>query len=164
MLHFAPEPFLVKHFKNNNYLTYVTADLNPVFASTKVDITDINFSNDYFDFILCLHVLEHIPDDGKAIRELYRVCKPGGLAFIQVPVDINRSETFEDPSVVNEEDRRRVFGQFDHVRICGLNYHERLKKAGFNVEVINYSERFSQEDLLKFGFLSREDFYLCKKV
>ena len=163
MLHFAPEPFLINHFKSNKNLIYISADLNPVFAANKVDITDIIFSNDFFDFILCLHVLEHIPDDSKAMRELYRVLKPGGWALIQVPIDINRSKTFEDPTVVSEEDRLRVFGQVDHVRICGLDYSERIKKAGFLVDIIDYPKFLSQEDLQRYGLMSREDIFICKK-
>jgi SAM-dependent methyltransferase len=163
MLHFAPEPFLTNQFKRNKNLVYITADLYPVFAAIKVDITDINFSNDSFDFILCLHVLEHIPDDDKAIRELYRVLKVGGWALIQVPIDIKRFKTFEDAEVVTDEDRRRVFGQVDHVRICGLDYHERLIKAGFAVDVINYSEILGPKEVQRLGLMSREDFYICKK-
>lgn len=163
MLHFAPEPFLIKHFKSNKNLIYITGDINPVFAENKIDITKICCSNDFFDFILCLHVLEHIPDDGKALQELYRGLKPGGWALIQVPIDLKRPKTFEDPMVVSEKDRLCVFGQIDHVRICGLDYSERIKKAGFLVDVIDYPRNLSKEDLRRFGLMSREEIFICKK-
>ncbi len=163
MLHFAPEPFFIPIFKSQHNIDYVTGDLNPVFADNKIDITNISFSNNFFDFILCLHVLEHIVDDEKAMRELFRVLKPGSFALIQVPIDLAKSVTFEDTSITTEADRLNFFGQVDHVRICGTDYYKRLEQVGFSVETCNYSDVFSNDDKRKFGLTSREDFYICRK-
>ncbi|MBN2377773.1 MAG: methyltransferase domain-containing protein [Sedimentisphaerales bacterium] len=141
-LHFAPEQYLQNKFRNMPNLKYISADLKSDIAMVKTDITNLSFENNDFDAILCSHVLEHVPDDYSAINELYRVLRPNGWAIVQVPVDDELNETFEDPDIKNPEERERLFGQYDHVRYYGLDIKERLSKAGFAVEV------FSAEDLL----------------
>src|SRR5262249_12426105 len=85
------------------------------------------------------HVLEHVPDDRRAMREFYRVLKPGGWAILLVPITVER--TFEDPAVVDPAERLRLFGQEDHVRRYGPDYGDRLSEAGFAVSGVNVSER-----------------------
>ena len=99
LLHFAPEPAFHKIFKNCNNISYDTIDLNSPLAEIKADICDLPIENDTYDYILCNHVLEHIDDDIKAMRELYRVLKKGGIGIFQIPIDIERKNTFEDPSI-----------------------------------------------------------------
>lgn len=128
-----------------------------------IDITSIPFKDDEFDVIICNHVLEHIPDDRKAMRELHRVLKPGGWAILQVPVSKILTETYEDFSVVKPEERERVFGQFDHVRIYGQDYPIRLSNAGFTVKIYNpYKDKWPV-DLNRFAINPEENLYIAYK-
>ncbi|MEG3066539.1 methyltransferase domain-containing protein [Acetomicrobium sp.] len=118
-------------------------------------------SSNQFDCIICYHVLEHIPDDQMAMKEIFRVLKPGGWAILQVP--ILRDKTFEDPSVITPEDRERVFGQRDHVRIYGLDYKDRLEQAGFSVKVDDYVKQLSSDVIERYGLMKDENIYFCSK-
>lgn len=136
VLHFAPEQAFYKRFKRQSNLQYVTTDLNSPLAEVKADICNLPFKENSFDVILCNHVLEHIQEDHKAMRELYRVMKPGGWGIFQVPQDLKRKLTFEDDSITDKKERAKIFGQYDHVRIYGMDYFEKLRKIGFTVEEI----------------------------
>jgi len=129
MLHVAPEPCLAQKFKRE--YDYISVDLDGEKAMMAMDVTALTFSDESFDAIVCNHVLEHIPDDRRAIREFYRVLKSGGWASIQVPI---RGEvTQEDLSVTDPKERLRLYGQEDHVRYYGRDFCDRLKGAGFDV-------------------------------
>lgn len=160
VLHFAPEQVFQKSFKLLSNLCYISADLNSPHAMLKMDITDIYFRDNVFDVILCNHVLEHVPDDKRAMRELYRVLKPGGWAILQVPIGVEK--TIEYPSVVSAEERERLFGQADHVRRYGLDYKDRLEEAGFKVRVDDYAKRLGGELCQKYA-LELIDIYYCIK-
>ena len=95
-LHIAPEKPLERIFRNCENISYLTADLEKDNVMEKMDITNIHYSDDYFDAIICNHVLEHINEDIKAMKELYRVLKPGGWAILQVPFSKIMDTTFED--------------------------------------------------------------------
>ncbi len=163
VLHFAPESALMNQFKKLKNLTYDTIDLNSPIADIKADICDLPFLDNSYDFILCNHVLEHIVDDNKAIRELYRVLKKNGIGIFQVPIDYNRDTTFEDFSVTNKKERNKLFGQYDHVRIYGLDFFDRLQKAGFSVERCEYTSKLSKEDIIKFCLPKKEIIPICRK-
>lgn len=150
VLHFAPEQAFYKRFRKLKNLEYVTTDLNSPLADVKADICDLPFKNNEFDVILCNHVLEHIPDDTKAMEELYRILKPGGFGVFQIPQDISRETTFEDDSITDKKERAAIFGQYDHVRIYGRDYFDKLRKIGFTVEELDYTSRFSNEDIEKY--------------
>lgn len=143
LLHFAPEEFFQKQFRLMTNLSYVSADLNSPNAMLKMDITDISFRDNVFDMILCSHVLEHIQDDRKAMSEMFRVLKSGGLLIAVVP--IKREQTLEDPSVTSPGERKRLFGQEDHVRQYGRDFAEKLQQAGFSVKVIDYVDELGSE-------------------
>jgi len=96
-------------------------------GTIEMDILDIKYDDNFFDFILCSHVLEHILDDRKALSELFRVLKPGGKGILQVPIEETREHTFEDFSIVNQEERARLFGEQDHVRLYGNDHRKRLE-------------------------------------
>ena len=102
VLHFAPEQAFYARFRALENLYYTTTDLNSPLADVKADITALPFDNDHYDLIICNHVLEHIPDDLKAMREIYRVLKPGGLAILQVPYEADRETTFQDDTITHQ--------------------------------------------------------------
>lgn len=162
VLHFAPESIFVRHFRRMPQLDYITADLSSPRASTKADITNIPCKDNSFDVVLCNHVLEHVADDQKAMREICRVLSPNGWAILQSPIDTRRAKTFEDPTITSPEDRERAFGQHNHVRMYGRDYKKRLEKAGFRVKVDSYARDLETHIVSKYG-LPDEEIYYCTK-
>lgn len=156
VLHIAPEQCFYKRFRKQKNLDYLTSDLDSPLADVQADICNLPFEDNEFDVIFCNHVLEHIPDDEKAMAELYRVMKPGGWGIFQVPQDINRKETFEDDSITNKEERTRIFGQYDHVRVYGLDYFDRLREAGFTVKEIDYTKKIAPDLLERYALQKGE--------
>lgn len=150
VLHFAPEQAFYKRFKNQKNLDYTTTDLLSPLADVKADICNLPFEDNSYDIILCNHVLEHIPDDTKAMQELYRVLKPGGMGIFQIPQDLNRDKTFEDDSITDRDERAKIFGQYDHVRIYGRDYFDKLRSIGFTVVEENYTKKLSAIEVEKF--------------
>ena len=163
LLHFAPEPAFHRIFKKSSTISYDTIDLNSPLAKIKADICNLPLENNMYDFILCNHVLEHIDDDIKAMSELYRVLKKGGIGIFQIPIDINRDKTFEDSSIKNPKERNKVFGQYDHVRIYGTDYYDRLRSVGFSVEQVKYSDNLTKDEIKKYCLSSTEIIPVCKK-
>jgi predicted SAM-dependent methyltransferase len=163
VLHFAPEYIFQRTFKTMLNLDYISADLDSPIALVKIDITNILYKDNMFDAILCNHVLEHVLDDKKAMRELFRVLKPGGWAIIQVPIWTNRNETFEDQTITSPEQRKRIFGQPDDVRMYGKDYKDRLEKAGFVVKVDDYVKELDAKTIKKYCLMEDEDIYFCIK-
>lgn len=144
VLHMAPEQCFLSRFKKLNH-EYITADLDSPIADVKADIVNLPFNDNSFDVIFCNHVLEHIQDDTKAMKELFRVMKKGGMGVFQVPQDLNRDVTFEDNSITDPKERAKIFGQYDHVRVYGRDYFDKLRSVGFKVEEVNYSQKISSE-------------------
>ncbi|QIA06720.1 class I SAM-dependent methyltransferase [Draconibacterium halophilum] len=170
LLHFAPERSFFRIFSSSKTIEYFPCDLYPEnfthFAGNKVnkeDITTITYQKDTFDFVLCNHVLEHIPDDQLAMKELLRVMAKNGAGIFQVPLDYNRDETYEDFSITTEEGREKAFGQKDHVRWYGKDYNIRLKNAGFEVNEYQCSDMYSKKEIFKYGLIPSETVYFCKK-
>lgn len=145
VLHFAPEQAFYDRFKALSNLEYITTDLNSPLADVKADICNLPFEDNSFDVILCNHVLEHIPDDRKAMQELYRIMKPGGWGIFQIPQDLSRATTFEDDSITDPKERARIFGQYDHVRVYGRDYFDKLSAAGFTVTREDLASRMPRE-------------------
>ena len=133
VLHMAPENILQSLLKPLPHLNYLSADLAAPNAMVHFDITAIPYPEASFDVVLCNHVLEHIPDDRQAMRELFRVLAPGGWAVLDVPLKWENATTDEDPSVTDPAERERRFGQDDHVRWYGRDYLDRLAEVGFVV-------------------------------
>ena len=144
VLHFAPEQAFYKRFRKLKHLDYTTTDLNSPLADVKADICDLPFEDDTYDTIFCNHVLEHIPNDKKAMQELYRILKPGGMAILQVPQELDREKTFEDATVTDPKERARIFGQYDHVRVYGQDYFDLLRAVGFKVVPYAYTSTTSE--------------------
>jgi SAM-dependent methyltransferase len=164
VLHFAPERIFEEWLSSRPNLDYVSTDLERERAMVKADITDLPFPDGSFDVILCSHVLEHVVDDRKAMRELHRVLRPGGWALVLVPIDFGRTETFEDPTILEPADRQRVFGQDDHVRVYGCDFSARLEEAGFTVRVEDFTNELSESETRRYGLRPRRpDLHLCLK-
>ena len=163
VLHFAPEQAFVQKFKKQKNLTYTTTDLNSPIADVKADICDLPFKNNSFDFIICNHVLEHIPDDTKAMQELYRVLAPSGTAIVQVPYDVKRTITFEDNTITDQSERTRIFGQYDHLRVYGMDYFKKLSSIGFEVNALDYTSGMSSDDIERYRLCKGELLPVCKK-
>ncbi len=163
VLHVAPEQCFYGRFRAMKNLDYLTADLDSPIADVKMDIHDIQYSENTFDVVFCNHVLEHVQDDQQCMRELCRVLKPGGLAIMQVPFEKGRQVTDEDPSITDPEERIRRFGQYDHVRVYGQDYPDRLKRAGFTVKEIDFSQSLDPEEYQRYALMPGEKLYVCTK-
>jgi len=162
LLHFAPEENLKEALTTCSGIDYVSVDLLRN-AMTRMDIANLGFMDRTFDAIICSHVLEHVPDDRRALSELFRVLKPGGWAVIQVPISFALEVTYEDPTIIKPVERHRAFGQRDHLRIYGKDYLNRLRDAGFDVDVWSYAEEFSEAEAHKHGLLEGEKLFVCRR-
>ncbi len=163
VLHIAPEQCFIKRFKKIKNWEYTTADLYSPIVDVKADICDLPFEDNSFDLVFCNHVLEHIPDDKKAMSELYRVLKKGGTGIFQVPQDLERETTYEDFSITSPEERAKHFGQYDHVRVYGLDYFDKLRKVGFQVEELKFANKMTKDLAEEYGLERGEILPICKK-
>ncbi len=165
LLHVAPEVSLMRPLKRlyrNRKGQYVTADLESPLADLHFDIQRIPLPDESFDAVICNHLLEHVADDRQALRELYRVLRPGGRGVLLCPIDYARTETFEDDSITDPAERTRLFGQYDHRRVYGRDYVQRLRSVGFEAEEIDYAARFSDGERRRYAFAS-DRLYVVRK-
>lgn len=148
LLHIAPEVSLMRHFKRiyRGTDSYITADLESPLADMHFDVQHIPMDDRSVDVVICNHLLEHVTDDRLAMRELYRIMRPGGWGIMVVPEDRGRATTFEDDTITDPQERTRIFGQYDHLRIYGRDYDDRLSEAGFDVERIAFAASLTPEE------------------
>lgn len=166
MLHIAPEVALMRKFKKMYASTpdrYVTADLESPLADMHFDVQQIPLEAESFDAIICNHIMEHVEDDGKALRELYRIMRRGGWGVILSPVELEREETFEDDTITDPAERTRIFGQYDHRRIYGRDYAARLREAGFEVYDIDYKNELSKAEQELYALPADHLYIVCKQ-
>ena len=164
VLHIAPEQCFISIFKNSKNINYTSGDLFSPLADIKMDIHKMPFKNDTFDIILCNHVLEHVNDDIKALKEIIRVMKKGGFSILQVPFYYPLpNKTQEDKSIINASEREKAYGQSDHLRKYGKDYKKRLSSVGFKVDVNEYIKKLSIEKQKKYGLSENELIYIGKK-
>lgn len=164
VLHVAPEPKLGAELRRVHGAGYVSADLADPSAMVRVDLMALCFPDERFDWIVCNHVLEHVPSDETAMRELFRVLGPGRVAILQVPIARRLEKTLEDPSVTSEEERSRRFGRYDHVRLyTASDYAARLKRSGFEVDVWKFAEHFPAAEMRRFGVHPDEHVFLARR-
>lgn len=163
VLHFAPEQAFYKRFRKMKHLQYTTTDLNSPLADIKADICALPFKDNAYDIILCNHVLEHIPDDAQAMRELYRVLKPGGMAILQIPQELDRTVTFEDNTITDPTERAKIFGQYDHVRVYGRDYFDTLRSFGFKVDEVDYTNQLDTKEVDRYRLAKGEILPVCWK-
>ncbi|WP_161488140.1 class I SAM-dependent methyltransferase [Sedimentisphaera cyanobacteriorum] len=162
MLHIAPEKCFTEIFSNLSHIDYLSADLNSPEAMEKIDITDINYPDESFDVIYSSHVLEHVPDDKKALTEFYRVLKPGGWMLLSIPINENLEVTDADLELDDPQERIRRFGNVDHMRVYGIDFEDKLEISGFNFEKY-YPADFVSQKLIKKCNLPSQPVYICKK-
>lgn len=163
LLHIAPEQCFHGLFKKQENLKYLTGDLESPIADMHFDLHDIPLEDNRFDTIFCNHVLEHVTDAKRCMRELHRVMKPGGWGIFQVPQDLSREKTYEDPTITSPEEREKHFWQKDHVRLFGRDYPEWLREAGFEVEEFITSDEFTDELIERYRLIPQEILYIARK-
>lgn len=163
LLHIAPEVSLMRRLKRiyKGTENYITADLCSPLAKMHFDVQNIPLADKSVDAVICNHLLEHVDDDKQAMRELHRIMRRGGWGVVLSPVDQAREHTFEDPSVTDPAERTRLFGQYDHRRIYGRDYADRLREAGFEVEIEHYARRFSDDERRRYA-LRDEPLYIVR--
>ena len=164
VLHVAPEQCFYKLFKKQKNLNYLTTDLYSPLADIKADICNLPLEDNHYDVIFCNHVLEHIENDKKAMQELYRVLKPGGMGIFQIPQELNKDNTYEDFSITSPAERKKHFGQYDHVRVYGKDYFDKLRNVGFEVEEIKSSDIVTSEKIEKYRLSPIEILPVCRKI
>jgi SAM-dependent methyltransferase len=161
VLHFAPEWGPERSFRADPRVgRYITVDLHAPGVDVRCDITALDFEDESFDVVVCSHVLEHVRDDRAALKELHRVLRPGGVAYIQVPYDSD-VPTDEDPSVTDPHERERRFGQFDHIRMYGRDLVERLREPGFRVDELRPTSQMAADDVARWG-LWEDSIFRCR--
>lgn len=165
LLHIAPEVCLMRHLKPLYAARagdYVTADLESPLADLHFDVERIPLPDASFEAVICNHLLEHVADDRRALAELYRILRPGGWGILLAPVDLAREATYEDDSITDPAERTRIFGQYDHRRIYGRDYAERLREAGFEAADLDYAASLSDGERRRYA-LPKDHIYLVYK-
>ncbi len=156
VLHVAPEYSLATWIKKNEPGRYISGDIQHE-ADVPLNIENMNFPDNEFDVLICMHILEHV-DDRRAIKEMHRVLRPGGSALVMVPIVEGWELTYENPQITSERERLLHFGQEDHVRYYGQDFRERLR-AHFSVTEFTASE----PEVARYGLVRGEKVFLCKK-
>lgn len=166
VLHIAPERSLSTRVRQLPGIRYLSGDLaperSPQAAMQQIDIARIAYPDDSFDLIICNHVLEHIPDDSLAMRELFRVLKHDGYAILQVPYASDLTHTLEQV-LTKPDERLRQYGQSDHVRLYSLDYIDRLRKSGFQVEAPTMNQYFKPDRVARYGLIAEERLFIGRK-
>lgn len=166
LLHVAPEVCLMRHLRKaykGHEEDYVTADLESPLADLHFDIQHIPLADESFDVVFCNHIMEHVEDDLQAMREIRRVMRRGGgWGVILSPVELEREKTFEDDSITDPEERTRIFGQYDHRRVYGCDYADRLREVGFEVEDLDYAAMLTAEERERYA-LPKDHLYIVRK-
>ncbi len=167
LLHIAPEVTLMRKFrrlyaKAGKAQNYLTADLESPLATLHFDVQQIPLSDDSVDVIICNHLLEHVESDAQALRELYRIMRHGGWGVLLSPVDLSLAQTIEDPLATSAEQRTALYGQYDHRRLYGRDYTERLRGAGFRVQDVDYAALLSERERELYA-LTDEHIYVVYK-
>lgn len=165
VLEFAPSPGFAKVIEKAFPIQYKTSDLFMEGVDYKLDIQDLSsIPNNSIDFIICSHVLEHIPDDKKAMENMFNILKPGGKAIMMVPILKNFNSVDEDPECTDVSERWRRFGQDDHIRLYSQKvFKSRLQQAGFAVELISAQEA-EHAELIKLGIPTSFVLYIANKL
>ena len=164
VLHFAPERILAARISNAKPARYVKADLFPTAAdTTREDISKLSFGDRTFGVVIANHVLEHVADDRAAMKEIFRVLQPGGLAVLQTPYCDKLTRTFEDERIRDDAGRLQAFGQEDHVRLYGRDLFSRLQGVGFVSKVLEHDAALKDYGESLYGVNRREPFICMER-
>lgn len=170
VLHVAPEWALQQQLRRLGNLSYRSADLDSALAMDRVDLLELPYAEESFDIVICNHVLEHVADDRRALREIRRVLRADGYAIVMSPIDAALTSTLEDPRVRSPSDRHRVFGQSDHLRRYGRDFATRVAGEGFDVDTIRYIDALDEQKIAREGLrreggaFAEDDIFMCRKV
>ncbi len=164
LLHFAPELILQKKLRTIPGISYIGTDIDSPLADVKMDIHQIIYEEKTIDAIIIYHVLDHVKDDRLAMREMYRVLKPGGWAIIQSSVNMEQATTFEDPAAVTPKDKLRIYGQVDLARKYGRDFIDRLSETGFEVHAEQYGLELEPAEVAKYGVIRGEYIFYCLRT
>jgi SAM-dependent methyltransferase len=163
LLHFSPEWCLRHKLRARPGLRYVTTDLDrSQDVDLRLDVTAIDLDDGAFDAVFCSHVLEHVPDDARAMSELRRITAPDGFCLVMVPLAMDRAVTYEDPAITDPVDREREFLQFDHVRLYAPDVVGRLSAAGFEVETVDLVGEVGDAEAARHRLLASDLVFLCR--
>jgi hypothetical protein len=164
ILHFAPEPKLYEKISVCKPAKYILADLYPTASNIqKVDIHNTPFEADFFDFVICNHVLEHVADDQQALSEIFRILKKGGLAILQTPYSAKLKATFSDPGIDTDDLRLQIYGQEDHVRLFGADIVSRFESCGLISRIVMHKTALAHIQPERFGVNAKESLFLFEK-
>ncbi len=164
VLHIAPEACFIRSFEKQHGARYITADLDSPWAKVKMDIQAMPFADNSFDVVLCNHVLEHVDDDQKALREIHRVLRRGGFAILLVPFFAPVPDfTFEDRSIASPSEREKHYGQSDHVRRYGKDYLSRVAESGMQAREVPFAEELGEAVCRRYGLVPNEKIYVGSK-
>lgn len=162
ILHFAPEGAVAEYIKQNDKIDYYTGDIDSGRAMHATDITDIQYKDNVFDYVISNHIMEHVADEKKAVSEIKRVLKPNGKWIFSFPICTDM-KTYEDPTVISREDRLREFGQQDHVRLYGNDYAERFGDYGLNIHIFSPEKELDRGEIDRFGFIKDDVIMIATK-
>ena len=164
VLHLAPEKHLARRIEECAPERYVKGDLAPSREGVeRIDVTALPFADASFDWVICNHVLEHVPDDVRALAEIWRVLRPGGGAILQTPYAAALEASVENPEIVSAAQRLEFYGQEDHVRLYGRDLFERIRAAGFELELRSHAEWLPHIDAARYGVNQEEPLFWCIK-
>jgi len=162
VLHFAPERHIENFIRTNEKCSYITADIVQKRAMLQIDITNIPFRDETFDYLIVNHVLEHISNEALAIQELKRVLKPKGMLILSFPICMD-IDTYEDANIKSDEDRLQAYGLKDHVRLYGRDFKERLSAYGITIEIKSPKDELEENAISRYGFIRDDILMICKK-
>lgn len=163
VLHIAPEQCFYKRFKKLPNIRYTTADLESPIADYHCDVQELPFEDNSYDVVICNHVLEHVDDDLKAMKEVKRVMNQNGFAILMVPFETSLDSTYEDPAITDPKERTKHFKQYDHKRLYGLDFPLRLKEAGFSFTTPSFEEKIDESLKIRMGLPQKEFLFALKK-
>jgi SAM-dependent methyltransferase len=170
VLHVAPEYALQRRLRRLGNLAYRSADLDSPLAMDRVDLLEMPYGDESFDVVICNHVLEHVADDRRALREIGRVLSADGYAIVMSPIDAALASTLEDPQVRSPAERHRIFGQSDHLRRYGRDFARRVADEGFAVDTVSYIDEADRQQIAREGLrrergaFAEDDVFLCRKA
>jgi SAM-dependent methyltransferase len=165
VLHFSPEACFTGKFSRLKNLKYTTADVEGGYTSwmETLDVTAIAKPDETYDAVICLHVLQAVEEDHKAMRELFRVLKPGGWAILNSRLDIYAERTRPNPALPPLEVRAQSSNRDFAFRIYGRDFADQLREAGFEVEIVPFGKSLTSEEIDRYYLHVPGDVYLCRR-